>query len=242
MIVTINGIASAPKDPGNRIVVHGGTGNDTIGATDRIAVPVWLYADQGNDILFGGGGPSFLFGGSGNSTLWGGQGRAILIAGTGNDTLVTGPGDALLIGGTTAFDTNEEAMFALMSEWNLPPITPHAGCNSHRLRRRIERRVLLGPGTVFDNGLRDCLVGGVGNSLSFQGSLDTIRGQKATDQVLSIGTVQTPTVASVTPAWRRCRWRCRHRSRFRRDGRLQRNDEHFSPSRRIPSHPTPAAA
>jgi len=56
--------------------------------------------------------------GTGNDTLYGGKGRNILIGGTGKDTLVGGAGDGLLIGGTTAYDANDQALLAIMNEWN----------------------------------------------------------------------------------------------------------------------------
>ena len=73
--VTINNVVMGTFDPTSRIIVHGLSGNDYIGVSSQITLASWLYADTGNDVLWGGGGPDVLVGGSGNSTLWGGAAR-----------------------------------------------------------------------------------------------------------------------------------------------------------------------
>ena len=108
--VLFNGKSYGPFSPTGRIIVHGLAGNDYIGVSSQITLPAWLYGDDGNDVLVGGGGPNILFGGAGNDTLWGGKGRNILIGGTGSDLLSGGAGDGLLIGGTTAYDANDQAL------------------------------------------------------------------------------------------------------------------------------------
>ena len=121
--VLFNGQSRGTFSPTGRIIVHGLAGNDYIGVSSQITLPAWLYGDDGNDVLWGGGGPNLLFGGAGNDTLYSGKGRNLLIGGAGSDLLTGGAGDALLIGGTTAYDANDLALAAIMNEWN-----SNAGC------------------------------------------------------------------------------------------------------------------
>jgi hypothetical protein len=57
-------------------------------------------------------------GGEGNDRLSGGGDRDILIGGLGADILLGSNGDDILIGGTTSFDGNDDALLALLGEWN----------------------------------------------------------------------------------------------------------------------------
>jgi Ca2+-binding RTX toxin-like protein len=95
--------------------VTGGKGNDTLrgDAGDNV-----LLGGPGNDVLFGGtGGNDVLVGGLGNDKLTAGPGRSLLLGGAGADTLTGGAGDDLLIAGTTNFDTNTQALLAVLREW-----------------------------------------------------------------------------------------------------------------------------
>ncbi len=116
--VLINGTSRGTFHPTSRIIAHGLAGNDYIGVSNCVILPAWLYGDDGNDVLWGGGGPNILIGGAGNDMLWGGKGRSVLIGGTGNDVLAGGCGDTLLIGGTTSYDANDSALLAILNEWN----------------------------------------------------------------------------------------------------------------------------
>ena len=97
--VTYDGKSLGTFNPTSRIRIHGGGGTDTISVSQSVTVPDWLYADNGNVQLQGGGGPTLLMGGSGKDTLWGGNGKTIMIGGSGASSLVAGTGDAVLIGG-----------------------------------------------------------------------------------------------------------------------------------------------
>ena len=91
--------------PTSRICVYGGGGNDTISVSQQVTVPAWLYTENGNVQLMGGGGPTLLMGGPGKDTLWGGSGPAIMIGGSGSNSLLAGSGGAVLVG-ATAYDDN----------------------------------------------------------------------------------------------------------------------------------------
>jgi Ca2+-binding RTX toxin-like protein len=56
-------------------------------------------------------------GGAGTDTLQGGSGRDLLIGGVGGDTLHGNGGDDLVIGNSTDYDSNLEALIALLAEW-----------------------------------------------------------------------------------------------------------------------------
>lgn len=66
-----------------------------------------VVGSQGNDIVVGNGG----------NVLTGGTGRNLLIAGSTPSTLVGNSGEDILVGGTTNYDTNVQALDAIMTEW-----------------------------------------------------------------------------------------------------------------------------
>ena len=105
LIVSINGVETAmeytPKENGDKPTVivygeegddliemtdygagqhwdaefHGGPGNDTLIASDRLFGRIrssYLYGDEGDDLLIGGAGPAFLVGGDGDDKFIGG--------------------------------------------------------------------------------------------------------------------------------------------------------------------------
>jgi Ca2+-binding RTX toxin-like protein len=124
---TIKGNAAA-----NRI--HGGGGGDRLygrGGDDS------LLGGSGNDILVGAAGQDTLRGGTGADRLYGGIGNDVLLgeAGTdrlyasaGSDLMIGGlaadqlfagvGGNDLLLGGTTAFDSDNQALLAILAEWS----------------------------------------------------------------------------------------------------------------------------
>lgn len=76
-----------------RMVVYGGSGNDTIIGSSGAN---WL---QPHDRLFGGTGDDFLDGGSGNDYLVGGAGNDTVIGGVGNDTIIADAGSDVIDAG-----------------------------------------------------------------------------------------------------------------------------------------------
>jgi len=107
-------------------------------------------------------------GGDGYDFLRGGSGRNVLIGGTGRDRLFAGfVGNSILIGGSTVFDNDASALDLIMSEW-----TSGRSFNTRvRNLRWGSGPVLGGTGvkldsrgfdrTVFDDGVRDSLHGGL---------------------------------------------------------------------------------
>ncbi len=106
--------------------IYSGGGNDHIDAgngdnyIDAGAGDDIVRAGSGNDTIYGGAGDDILIGGAGDDILYGGNGRNILIggAGAGADKLYGGGQDDMLIAGSTAYDANDAALAAIMSEWS----------------------------------------------------------------------------------------------------------------------------
>ena len=179
--VLFNGQSRGTFNPTGRIIVHGLAGNDTIGVSSQVTLPGWLYGDDGNDVLWGGGGPNLLFGGAGNDTLYSGKGRNLLIGGAGSDMLTGGAGDALFIGGTTIYDANDLALAAIMNEWN---------CNADCATRigyltgktgGLNGSCYLNAATICNDNACDKLLGGNATDAFFQGLGDTISNRQGND-------------------------------------------------------------
>jgi Ca2+-binding RTX toxin-like protein len=93
-------------------------GDDSITVGGSITLPSRIDGGQGNDTIVGGGGPSVLLGGIGDDSITGGKGRNVIIGGIGADRLVGGAGSDLMIAGSTSYDETDEALFAILLEWN----------------------------------------------------------------------------------------------------------------------------
>ena len=167
------------------LFVFAGDGNDAISVAYNITLPALLDGGAGSDAIVGGGGNDVLVGGSGNDVLYGGGGRDLLIGGTGTDVLLGAAGDDILIGGTTAFDTNNQALHAVMAEWtstrnyasrtaNLRGTGGGTGSNGSTFL------TASGPlATVFDDGAIDVLYGSSGQDWFF-----SMQAGNAKDRVL----------------------------------------------------------
>ena len=127
------------------VIVRGGDGNDVI------------FGSAGNDILLGEGGDDIIFSGLGDNFIIGGLGR---------DRLYGSMGEDLLISGTTVYDNNDAALLALEDEWSSGKeyavrIGNISGENA--LADRLNQGFFLIMGsTVFDDGDRDVVYGGLG--------------------------------------------------------------------------------
>jgi PKD repeat protein len=162
--VFLNGASLGTFHPTGRLIAFGQAGHDAIVADGGIAAAAWFSGGAGNDLLKGGRGPNVLRGGSGHDALLGGSGRDVLIGGFGFDLLVGGAGDDLLVGGTTAFDEDEESLYAVQLEWTSPRDGPtrQANLGGTGTGERLNGAVFLTPSTVFDDGDEDLLIGAAG--------------------------------------------------------------------------------
>ena len=112
-----------------------------------------LYGDRGADRLYGDAGSDILLGGEGDDSLYGGKGRNLMIGGLGTDRLRGDRDDDLLIGGTTTFDSNQQALLGILTEWK---------ANTPFLTRVNKLRTTLTSQTVFGDGVKDQVWGSLG--------------------------------------------------------------------------------
>jgi len=157
----INGQLNIVHEPSSRVVVYTQAGNDFVDASQTV-VPVWIFAGDGNDSLYGGQGNDVLVGGSGNDYLSAGGGRNLLIGGRGADTIFDPWSEDIVIAGYTSYDHNEAALAAIMAEWTSS--NDYATRIAHLrgdLAGGLNGSVFLkskGPdATVFDDGVSDTL-------------------------------------------------------------------------------------
>jgi Ca2+-binding RTX toxin-like protein len=177
-VIRGNSAANRIEGQGSNDSLYGSSGNDSLyGGLGNDA----LYGNSGNDWLYGGDGRDSLYGHSGNDVLLGGDGddfldsgtgRNLLIGGVGSDNLRGSSGEEILIGGTTAYDTSDAAMAAVMTEWtstrrSFRQRTERLDAGiAHPTLGWIQLRRSLAPGdglTVLDDGARDVLFGGSGS-------------------------------------------------------------------------------
>jgi uncharacterized protein (TIGR03118 family) len=143
------------------IQFNGFAGNDFFAIDGRITVNALMQGGAGNDVLIGGGG------------------RNVILGGTGRDLLIGGRSDDLLIAGTTAYDTDPTALSQVLAEWgSADPYSVridklHAGDGVPK----------LDASTVFDDGVRDTLIGGPGLDLFFASLPDRIHGRVPAEQI-----------------------------------------------------------
>ncbi|HUE75030.1 MAG TPA: choice-of-anchor Q domain-containing protein [Pirellulaceae bacterium] len=133
------------------ILIHLRGGDDVLVVNQNVRVPI--VAD----------------GGAGNDRLSGGGGRDILIGGLGADILLGSNGEDILIAGTTSYDNNDDALLAILAEWNAPG---KYGNRVHNIRTGAGG--LAGTGiqlvkgtTVFADDSVDRLSGGNGRDWFF---------------------------------------------------------------------------
>jgi Ca2+-binding RTX toxin-like protein len=189
--VSMNGVTKgygSSSQPISRIVAHGLTGADTISVSTAVALPAWVYGDDNDDTLSGGGGPTYLLGGAGNDTLMSSTGRSIMIGGSGGDTLLAGAGQAVLIGGTTLYDANDAALLAVINEWRSSPAdTTLLGYQTRAghitgASGGVNNGYYLKVGTVFNDAAIDRLLGNIAAyDLFFRSAGEMPSGQNAGD-------------------------------------------------------------
>jgi hypothetical protein len=116
--LTTGNFRNVPTAGITRIVVQTCEGDDHVTVSGGINLPTQIDGGEGDDTLNGGNGPNIIVGGPGDDRINGGSGRDILIGGVGADRLVGNSADDLMISGATAYDSNDVALTAIMSEWN----------------------------------------------------------------------------------------------------------------------------
>jgi len=97
--VAIHSVILGSYKPTGHLICYGQAGNDVIVVTPRTTLPAWVFGDDGNDQITGGGG------------------RNLLVGGAGADRLTGGPDSDLLITGTTPYETDIAALAPIMAEW-----------------------------------------------------------------------------------------------------------------------------
>ena len=179
-----NGQQFETFSPVTRIVVRGGSGDDTILITPLLNIPAVVYGGGGNDRISAGSAGDALFGEAGNDTVLGGAGADILVGGDGDDLIIGGAGNDILIGGMgadrlignanddilvagyTIHDADLRALEAILAEWNSPRSYSVRVNNIRDGSGSAERLnggyFLHGDSTVFDDAAVDMLTGNQG--------------------------------------------------------------------------------
>jgi hypothetical protein len=127
--------------------------------------------------LTGGQGNALLVGDGTELSLTGGSGRNVLIAGPAGaapPTLTGGPGEDILVGGSTAYDTDLQALNAILAEWARTdlgspndPTGYHARINHLLQGGGLNGADVLNVSTFRGNGGGNVLNGGPGLDLFF---------------------------------------------------------------------------
>jgi hypothetical protein len=184
--VSMNGKSLGTFNPTSRIIAHGLAGNDYIGVSNLITMPAWVYGDNGNDVLWGGGGPNILMGCAGKDNLYGGIGRSLLIGGADSDMLAGGIGDTLLIGKNTNYDANDLALIAIMNEWN--SAANYSTRVGHITGKScgLNGSCFLNATTIRNDVYKDAMIGSSAMDLYFQGFGDTLGKKKSLETMITL--------------------------------------------------------
>jgi Ca2+-binding RTX toxin-like protein len=154
-----------------RIVVYALAGDDKVELAGNITQSAWLYGGRGDDHLKGGKGDDVLLGGKGDDLLVGGSGRDLMIAGYGEDRVVGNSDDDILISGVTDFDSNDNALQAILLEWTSDNCyatrVDHLTGQSGGLNGTIYLTFDGPTATVHDDNAKDTLTGSAGNDWFF---------------------------------------------------------------------------
>src|SRR5690606_12529928 len=89
------------------IEVHGGDGDDYIVTSNSKSLPDSVYGDDGDDLIFTGGGDDYIEGGAGNDVIHARGGNDTVKGGAGDDTYVVRFTDA----GVTTIIDNDGTLF-----------------------------------------------------------------------------------------------------------------------------------
>jgi Ca2+-binding RTX toxin-like protein len=113
--VTVNG--QVFNFSGNKVVVYGGAGADTITVSPSANISLEAYGGGGNDSISGGSGNDILVGGDNNDVLYGGAGLDLLIGGNGADGIYGEVNDDILIAPSTIYDSDSASLNQIMTIW-----------------------------------------------------------------------------------------------------------------------------
>lgn len=153
-----------------------GDGHDFAFVSSGISLDTTMDGGNGDDILVSGSGNDVLLGGDGYDVLDGRAGRDFLIGGLGSDFIIGSGGQDILVAGTTAYDSDAEALDAIMAEWTSAHdfetrVANITATNEIDFEDRLNGEFfLIGEGedaTVFDDEAVDLLLGGSGLDLYF---------------------------------------------------------------------------
>ncbi len=132
--------------------------------------------------LIGGAGTNILVGNGGN-VLTGGSGHNLLIAGARASTLIGGSGEDILIAGTTVYDTNADALQAILAEWARTDLGYAVRVSHLRNGGGLNGAAALSARTISGNGGHNTLRGNTGLDLFFAGA-DTIDADRNLGEVV----------------------------------------------------------
>ncbi len=151
--------------------IHGGQGDD------------FIRGGAGSDQLYGEQGIDILLGEDGNDQIFAGDGADLLIGGTGSDQLFGQDGGDLLIAGTTSFDNDDDALLAIVSEWNRSESYENRIRNL-RMGVGVDNRIkLIASVTIQNDNSRDLLNGGSGVNWYFANVFDDVLSKKLNEIV-----------------------------------------------------------
>ncbi len=94
LTVDINGKSTTyTAEEARRLIIDGGSGNDTIKADSSVTRGLNIWGGDGKDTIQGGSGADRINGGAGNDTIQGGAGTDYIDGGRGNDIIRGGAGN-----------------------------------------------------------------------------------------------------------------------------------------------------
>ena len=103
--VVINRHVVATNSGIDRVIIYGGSGNNTLTVAPKLSEGVIFFGGAGRNVVTGGNANDILVGGNGGlNTLHGGGGANLLIGGTGPAHLSGSASGDVLIGGSTPYD------------------------------------------------------------------------------------------------------------------------------------------
>jgi hypothetical protein len=142
---TLNGqtVEQVPVSKLSRVVLLGGPQQNRLLVTPPVTVPSAIFGGPGPNILRAGRATSLIVGGPSNDFITGSQRRDFLIGGGGFDRIAARGGGDLVVGGTTSYDTNLNALDAILAEWT----------STHPYAARVSNITGTGSGPSFASRL-----------------------------------------------------------------------------------------